>query len=93
MGSPDSPDTPRVSAAQLAEALRLAETASSARDAAALLRKHFTSLRIIVVDAFDMRSEVPAAQGALRRLYLGASDGHCWHVTTDLSQVAGLILA
>lgn len=81
------------SGAQLAEALRLAETAGSAREAAALLRQQFSSLRIIVVDAFDMRSEVPAAQGTQRRLYLGASDGHCWSVTTDPSQVAGLILA
>ena len=85
-GSPFSAD-------ELAEALRLAETASSAREAAALLRRHFASLRVIVVDAFDMRSEVPAAQGAQRRLYLGASDGHCWSVTTDPSHVAGLILA
>lgn len=80
-------------ASQLAEALRLAETAGSAREAAALLRQHFASLRVVVVDAFDMRSEVPAAQGAQRRLYLGASDGHCWFVTTDPAQVAGLFLA
>ena len=78
---------------QLAEALRLAETAGSAREAAALLRQQFTALRIIVVDAFDMRSETPAAQGPQRRLYLGASDGHCWSVTTDPGQVAGLFLA
>lgn len=77
----------------LEEALRLAETAGSAREAAALLRQQFTALRIIVVDAFDMRSETPAAQGPQRRLYLSASDGHCWSVTTDPSRVAGLILA
>ncbi|HLO95075.1 MAG TPA: hypothetical protein VK195_12235 [Burkholderiaceae bacterium] len=78
---------------QLAEALRLAESANSAHEAARLLRQHFATLRIVVVDAFDMRSEVPAAQGAQRRLYLSTSDGHCWSVTNDPSQVAGLILA
>ncbi|CAM3673164.1 hypothetical protein [Roseateles saccharophilus] len=80
-------------AEQLAEALRLAETASSAREAASLLRQRFAALRVVVVDAFDMRGEVPAAQGAQRRLYLGASDGHCWSVTADPAQAAGLFLA
>ncbi|MFG6455748.1 hypothetical protein [Roseateles sp. BYS96W] len=80
-------------AGQLAEALRLAETAASAREAAALLRAQYAPLRVVVVDAFDMRSEVPAAQGPQRRLYLGASDGHCWSVTTDPAQAAGLFLA
>lgn len=80
-------------AEHLAEALRLAETAGSAREAAALLRQRFAPLRIVVVDAFDMRREVPAAQGAQRRLYLGASDGHCWSVTADPAQAAGLFLA
>lgn len=80
-------------ATQLAEALRLAETAASAREAAALLRQQYAPLRVVVVDAFDMRNEVPAAQGPQRRLYLGASDGHCWSLTTDPAQAAGLILA
>ncbi len=80
-------------AGQLAEALRLAETATSAREAAMLLREQYAPLRVVVVDAFDMRSEVPAAQGPQRRLYLGASDGHCWSVTTDPAQAAGLFLA
>lgn len=83
---------PGVSAELVAEALRLAETVATAREAAALLRQRFASLRVVVVDAFDMRSEQPAARGARRSLYLGASDGHCWSVTTDPAQAAGFIL-
>lgn len=82
-----------LSAARLAEALALAETAASAREAAALLRERFAPLRVVVVDAFDMRSEKPAAQGARRALYLGASDGQCWAVTTDPAEAVGLFLS
>jgi hypothetical protein len=76
----------------LTEALNLAEQAASAREAASLLRQRFASLRVVVVDAFDMRREQPAAQGAKRSLYLGASDGHCWSVTTDPAEAVGLYL-
>jgi hypothetical protein len=84
--------TAGVSTEQVAEALRLAESTATAREAAALLRQRFASLRVVVVDAFDMRSEKPAAQGTRRSLYLGASDGHCWSVTTDPAQAVGFIL-
>jgi hypothetical protein len=40
-----------------------------------------------------MRAETPAALGQRRALYLGASDGHCWQVTSDLAQAAGLFVA
>ena len=46
-----------------------------------------------IVDAFDMRNETPAARGAARQLFLGASDGHCWTVTNDASQACGLFVA
>jgi fibrillarin-like rRNA methylase len=39
-----------------------------------------------------MRHETPAATGTRRVLYLGASDGHCWSVTTDPAQAAGFYL-
>lgn len=80
-------------AATLSEAIHIADAAGSVRDAAAALRTHFAGLRVIVVDAFDMRSETPAAIGTKRQLYLGASDGHCWSVTTDPGQARGLFIA
>ena len=82
-----------LSAALLAEALALAESAAGAREGAALLRQRFAPMRVVVVDAFDMRSEKPAAQGARRALYLAASDGHCWSVTTDPAEAVGLFIA
>lgn len=80
-------------AATLQQALATAEAAPSVRQAAAALREQLAPLRVVVVDAIDMRAETPAAQGAQRALYLGASDGHCWQVTQDLAQVAGLFIA
>lgn len=75
------------------QALALAETAPTVREAAAALRACYTQLRIVVVDAFDMRDETPAAVGPTRKLYYGASDGHCWQVTSDPAQAAGFFIA
>jgi hypothetical protein len=77
----------------LDEALRIADAAASVREAAAALRARFAALKVVVVDAFDMRDETPAAQGERRALYLGASDGHCWTVTGDPAKAAGLFIA
>ncbi|WP_428422228.1 hypothetical protein [Methylibium sp.] len=74
------------------EALALAEAAATVRDAAQALRERYAPLRVVVVDAFDMRGETPAAQGDTRTLYYGASDGHCWKVTSDPAQAAGFFL-
>ncbi|MBX3605928.1 MAG: hypothetical protein KF788_11670 [Piscinibacter sp.] len=79
-------------AAQLTEALTIAEAAGGVREAAAALRVRFAPLRVVVVDAFDMRGETPAVVGTRRQLYLGASDGHCWSVTGDPGRASGLIL-
>lgn len=55
----------------ITEALALAESADSVRQTAQLLRDHDSLLRVVVVDAFDMRDETPAArrhaQALLRR--------------------------
>lgn len=80
-------------AASLDEAIALADSASTVREAALLLRERYAPLKVVVVDAFDMREETPAAVGAKRALWGAASDGHCWQVTADLSSVAGLYLA
>jgi hypothetical protein len=77
----------------LDEALTIAETSGTVREAAAALRSRFAALKVAVVDAFDMRAETPAAQGDRRALYLGASDGHCWTVTGDPAQAVGLFIS
>jgi hypothetical protein len=80
-------------ATQLEQALALADAQGSAREAAAALRAAYAGLRVVVVDAFDMRDETPAARGTHCLLFLGASDGHCWTVTADARQAAGLFVA
>lgn len=75
-----------------AEALALAEAAATVHDAAEALRQRYAPLRVVVVDAFDMRGETPAAVGDRRTLYYGASNGHCWQVTCDPAQAAGFFL-
>ena len=80
-------------ATTLSEALLIADAAASVSEAAAALRARFADLRVVVVDAFDMRSETPAAVGTKRQLYLGASDGHCWTVTHDAGQACGFFIA
>lgn len=77
----------------ITEALALAESAGTVREAAQALRGHYTQLRVVVVDAFDMRDETPAAAGPTRALYYGATDGHCWQVTADPALAAGFFLA
>lgn len=74
-------------------ALALAEAQPDVRAAASALRQHYPNARIVVVDAFDMRAEPKAAAGAKVSLWYGASDGHCWTVTTDPAQAAGLFIA
>lgn len=80
-------------AADIDLALALADSAASSRDAVTALRQRFPGLRVAAVDAIDMRGETPAALGARRTLWLAASDGHCWRLTADPAQAAGLFVA
>lgn len=77
----------------LPEALALAEAAATVREAAAALRTRYAPLRVVVVDAFDMRGETPLASGPRRVLWGAASDGHCWQVTAEPGALAGLFIA
>lgn len=79
-------------AAWLLDALEVADSCTSVREAAAALRETFAPLRVVVVDAMDMRGEQPAAASARHQLFLGASDGHCWRVTRDEREAAGVYL-
>ncbi len=66
--------------------------ASSLRDAAALWRARDPAMRVVVVDAADMRDETPALLLGHRRVYLASSMGHCWHITQQPSETTALIL-
>ena len=82
-----------ITAETLGTALALCEQAPGVREAAAVLRPRLAPLRVVVVDAFDMRGEPVAAAGQRCTLYYGASDGHCWSVTADPAQAAGFFLS
>lgn len=74
-------------------AVSLADAAPDLRAAAAALRLGFPALRVSAVDAVDMRDETPARRGRVRSLWLGASDGHCWSMTTLPEEAAALFVA
>jgi hypothetical protein len=77
----------------LGQAVAWAEAGSlGVRDTAAALRRCCAPLRVVVVDAHDMRDETPALSTERHHVYLGASDGHCWSVTQDPARAAGLFI-
>jgi hypothetical protein len=76
----------------LREAGELVAAAVSVREAAALLRSRDAAMRVVVVDAMDMREETPALSLGRRRVYLAASNGHCWSVTDQALDATALIL-
>ena len=78
---------------QLQMASDVVGAAPSLREAAALWRARCPDVRVILVDAIDMRDETPVLQLGTRRVYLSASNGHCWHVTTHAQEASALILA
>jgi hypothetical protein len=74
-------------------ALAQAEHNDSVRAVANLLRTQLAPLRVVVVDAADMRDETPALRTDRHAVYWGASDGHCWAVTADPARAVGLFIA
>lgn len=71
--------------------------AASVRDAAAAWRTQHSAIRMVLVDAMDMRDETPAlrldaATGAARCVYMAATNGHCWHVTTQPDEATAFIV-
>lgn len=67
-------------------------TAPSLRDAASILRAQDPALRVVLVDAMDMRDEAPAQLLGSRRYYLATSNGHCWSITHEPAEATALIL-
>jgi hypothetical protein len=86
-------DTPTTARSPLDAVLALAEAQPDVRSAATALRQRCPGTRIVVVDAFDMPQEPAAAVGSKVAIWYGASDGHCWTVTTDPARAAGLFIA
>lgn len=81
-----------VTAEYLRAAGEVIATADSLREAAALWRVRDPAMRVLLVDAIDMRDETPALHVGTRRVYLAASDGHCWSVTDQPGSATVLIL-
>lgn len=76
----------------LREAGDVVTAASSVREAATVLRTQDPTMRVLVVDAIDMRDETPVLNLGARSVYLGASDGHCWRITEQPEEATALIL-
>jgi len=76
---------------QLQEAGTLLGAADTLREAAANWRERHPQVRAVLVGALDMGDEPPALQLGERRIYLAASNGHCWHVTRTADEASALI--
>jgi hypothetical protein len=76
----------------LRSAGKVIAAAPSLRDAAAIWRARDPAIRVLLVDAMDMRDETPALLLGHRRVYLATSNGHCWSVTQQPEEATALIL-
>jgi hypothetical protein len=76
----------------LREAAETIAVASSLHAAAASLRTRDPGTRVVLVDALDMRDEIPALRLGARTVYLATSNGHCWSITPHGDQATALIL-
>ncbi len=81
-----------VSAEYLSRAGEVIGSAGTLREAAALWRARDPAMRVLVVDALDMRDETAALQVGPRRVYLATRNGHCWSVTDQIASATALIL-
>ena len=81
-----------VTADYLLEASAVIGAAASLRDAAALWRARDPAMRVLLVDAMDMRDETPALLLGARKVYLASTNGHCWSVTDKAAEATALIL-
>jgi Ni,Fe-hydrogenase maturation factor len=81
-----------ISTEYLTAAGEIVAAAASVKDAAAALRSRDSAMRVLVVDAIDMRDETPALELGQREIYLASSNGHCWSITEQLTEATALIL-
>jgi acyl transferase domain-containing protein len=82
-----------VSAEYLRDASEVILAAGSLREAAALWRARDPGMRVVLVDAMDMRDETPTLRLGNRSVYLASTNGHCWSVTDKPDEATALILA
>ena len=75
----------------LRDAGEVVSTAASVREAAATWRARDPAMRVVVVDAMDMRDETAALTLGKRRIFLATTNGHCWS-TTDLAEEASALI-
>jgi hypothetical protein len=76
----------------LRNASDVVSAAASVREAAATWRTRNSAIRVVAVDAMDMRDENPALILGNRRIYMATSNGHCWSTTEDAAEATALIL-
>ncbi|MDP2771354.1 MAG: hypothetical protein Q8O81_16155 [Giesbergeria sp.] len=75
----------------LRDAGEVVSAAASVREAAATWRARDPAMRVVVVDAMDMRGETAALTLGKRRIFLATTNGHCWS-TTDLAEEASALI-
>ncbi|MDD5029673.1 MAG: hypothetical protein PHH58_09260 [Rhodoferax sp.] len=68
------------------------QAAPSVREAAAIWRARDPGMRVLVVDALDMRDEIPTLQLGTRCVYLATSSGMCLSMTQQADLATALIL-
>ena len=76
----------------LRDAGEVVSAAASVRDAAASWRVRDPAMRVMVVDAIDMRDETPALQLGSRSIYLATSSGLCVSLTQQAELATAMIL-
>lgn len=81
-----------ISTEHLRTAGELAGAAATLRDAASIWRSRHPDMKVVLVDAMDMRDEKPALMLGARKVYLATSNGHCWSVTEAPEEADALIL-
>ena len=81
-----------ISTEHLRAAGELVGTAVTLRDAATIWRSQHPEMKVVLVDAMDMRDEKPALLLGARKVYLATSNGHCWSVTEQPEEADALIL-
>lgn len=81
----------RITPDYLRDAGEVIAAAATLRDAAASWRARDPAVRVVVVDAMDMRGETPALSLGKRRIFLATTNGHCWS-TTDLAEEASALI-
>lgn len=81
-----------ISTEHLRAAGELVGAAATLRDAASIWRSRHPDMKVVLVDAMDMRDETPTLMLGARKVYLATSNGHCWSVTEAPEEADALIL-